>query len=252
MRWQVSSFYAQKAGNLASEYEDAFWVPQSADVNSVQLRIALADGATETSFAGLWAKLLVRAYGRERLICDDVFAGLDDCRRTWNRIVTSKQLPWYGEEKVRLGASSSFLGLTVTQDGQASTWQAVAVGDSCLFHVRGKELLTSFPIDHSNSFTSRPFLLSSIRREDSDDEQRVEHVTGGCAAGDAFYLMTDALACWFLKCWEVHVDALDWLRALNTQEDFERWISQVRQDSLIDGTPVLKNDDVTFVACCLT
>lgn len=245
MRVKLESFFIQKAGNVASEYEDAYWTPQCCNHKRDSLRLAVADGATETSFAGLWAKLLVRSYGRKHLTSRD-FTELDRCRRVWTRVVSRKPLPWYAEEKMRSGAFSSLLGLTVNDDG---SWEAMAVGDSCLFHLRGEMLLTSFPMNHSLDFTSRPSLLSSIHRPDCPQEGLWGRTQGQWEVGDDFYLMTDALACWFLKRWEIGADPLEFLRGMNTQEGFERWVSHQRKDLANDGTPFLKNDDVTLVAC---
>ena len=66
MHVMARALWAPKAGNRSDEYEDAFWPQRTINrtVNRSGLfRLAVADGATETSFAGLWARRLVRAYG---------------------------------------------------------------------------------------------------------------------------------------------------------------------------------------------
>ncbi len=54
VRWQA--LHLVKAGNDPSEYEDAF----AADAD--RARFAVADGATEASFAARWARLLVEGF----------------------------------------------------------------------------------------------------------------------------------------------------------------------------------------------
>src|SRR5437588_451920 len=98
MRVTFNAFWLQKAGNSADEYEDA-WAPRRelADIDKL-FRVAVADGATETSFADLWAKILVRAYTKgslaPELICDQLPA----LRRRWSSVVQRRPLPWYAEE----------------------------------------------------------------------------------------------------------------------------------------------------------
>ena len=97
-------FWLPKAGNTPAEYEDAFWPRHYCLDSSGPVRLAVADGATETSFSGLWARLLVAAYGRGRLTVDENEPALRRIRRIWKRAVGQKPLPWYAEEKLRSGA----------------------------------------------------------------------------------------------------------------------------------------------------
>jgi hypothetical protein len=153
-------------------------------------------------------------------------------------------LPWYAEEKLRSGAFSSLLGLTIRCNSSAEnivavTWEAMAIGDSCLFQVSNDNLVAAFPLDHSDDFNSRPILLST---NPADNEYLSEHIIfseGTVEAGDTLYLMTDALACWFLK--DSEQGGKPWEIKRSSQEDFERWIAKLRKDKLI------RNDDVTML-----
>ena len=53
-------FWAPKQGNEDNEYEDAFWPRKSIEHRATSFHCAVADGATETSYSGIWAKQLVR------------------------------------------------------------------------------------------------------------------------------------------------------------------------------------------------
>ena len=119
MHVMARALWAPKAGNRSDEYEDAFWPQRTINrtVNrSGSFRFAVADGATETSFAGLWARRLVRAYG------SGCFAGRNwqnQLRReqaAWYAEVLQKPLPWYAEEKVHSGAFAALLGLELHND----------------------------------------------------------------------------------------------------------------------------------------
>src|SRR5260221_6490734 len=139
MRTSVRVFWLPKAGSSLAEYEDAFGRRQTGELSGV-LRLAVTDGATETSFSGLWARLLVNSYGRGRLAEADFDAELNRIRRVWQRAVGQKPLAWYAEEKLRLGAFSSLTGLTLFpptgRDGNGGPLQALSIGDSCLFQLR--------------------------------------------------------------------------------------------------------------------
>ena len=62
MRVTTDVFWACKHGSQPHEYEDAFWpLHHLADVNRDTFCCAVADGATESSYARIWAKQLARA-----------------------------------------------------------------------------------------------------------------------------------------------------------------------------------------------
>src|ERR1700756_1685278 len=98
----IDSFHIQKAGNAASEYEDAFWTPApTASLREESVRIAIADGATDAMYSGLWARLLVKAYGKRRMTSETAQDHLNRAAEVWGRAVARRPLPWYTEEKAR-------------------------------------------------------------------------------------------------------------------------------------------------------
>jgi hypothetical protein len=245
-------FWMPKAGNALAEYEDAFWPRDKNVCDSAPMRLAVADGATETSYSGLWARLLVAAYGRGRLAGEDWEIELRRIRGVWRRAVGKKPLPWYAEEKLRSGAYSSLLGLTLfppsTPKALEGTWHATAVGDSCLIQVRGDEMLSSFPLSRSEEFNSRPRLVSSLESQNGLEIEPVS-ISGSWNRGDTFLLMTDALAAWCLRGAELGVVVFAQLRSIETQSQFESFVIELRAASDADGLPRMKNDDVTLVRC---
>src|SRR5205809_470835 len=103
-----------KAGNSIDEYEDACWPIEPLCIDVTDFRCAIADGATETSFADIWARLLTENY-RHMNPADliDILPGL---QHIWLEQVSTKTLPWYAAEKVKDGAFSTLLGLTIVED----------------------------------------------------------------------------------------------------------------------------------------
>src|ERR1035437_9558707 len=89
MRVSAQGFWAPKLGNQDSEYEDAFYprgqiIGQEAKLFS----FAVADGATETSFSGIWGKQLVRAFCEGLLDGPDFSEQLYSLREHWHTIVS--------------------------------------------------------------------------------------------------------------------------------------------------------------------
>jgi hypothetical protein len=246
----VSSVWLSKAGNQPDEYEDAFWPTRPNTRASRVIRYAVADGATEASFSGLWAAMLVRAFGRGQIPPSRLLDAIAPLQRTWRSEVARKPLPWYAEEKLRSGAFSSLLGLTLKQPhpDAETVWSAVAVGDSCLFVVRGSELITSFPMRTSTSFDNSPEPISSMAARNIALGAAICHDRGRARGGDRFYLTTDALACWFLARYEEGSEpweTLDHVLVDSPQDRFVTWMADERREHRI------RNDDVTLLRICL-
>ena len=250
MRVTTQMFSLPKAGNTEEEYEDAFWPDEVSAAQSLQgFRCAVADGATETSFSGDWAKMLTHRWCQEpdrtRFL-----ESLPSLQKDWGSQIESVPMAWYAEEKARAGAYSSLLGLafseTAPEDESLMPWHAVAVGDSCLFHL-SSSIVKPFPVAHSEDFNSRPYLLSSVPMNDDVLRENVLIENGACVAGDVFYLMTDAMACWFLRRHEEGQNITERLLKLDGPEMFQRLVDEERAARDAEGQPYLRNDDVTLL-----
>ncbi len=243
------AFWAQKAGNSSAEYEDAFWPRKHFDQQSGgEFRFAVADGATETSFSGIWAKQLVRMFCSIEIGTSPVrlLDGLRCAQQRWQSVVTRRPLPWYAEQKVQAGAFSALLGLRLFDDDSlgGGQWDGIAVGDCCLVHLRGDKLLRSFPIESASEFNNRPVLLSSNSKYNESVADTLRFAQGRWLCDDAFYLMTDALAAWFLAQTELGERPWSIIRDLETRDeakDFGRLVHDLRTSR------VLRNDDVTLI-----
>jgi Protein phosphatase 2C len=237
LRWQA--FRLSKQGNSADEYEDA----SAGDLRSG--RFAIADGASEASFAGLWATLLADQFvadpGKPWRDLDWVVA----LRSQWLAQVENLPLPWYAEEKRALGAFATFLGLVFRQSktDKHGYWRALAVGDCCLFHTHGKALVRAFPLIRSADFGNQPSLLRS--RGSTELPLACEQAKGRWEPNDCFLLMTDALAQWFLLRNEQGQEPLMEIHSLLREQFPEKaladWIAERRRQS------ILRNDDVTLI-----
>lgn len=242
----VKAFWLPKEGSTEEEYEDAFFPRHANSLSGERLRFAVADGATEASFSRLWARMLVRAFVRHTLDLPPKPDQLSALREQWSESVHGKALPWYAEEKAASGAFSTLVGIEFTEQTVDSevrrAWRAVAAGDSCLFHLRDDRIRTVFPVSESSAFSNSPDLLGTIAGSQVDESRLFLETTGSWARNDRFLLMTDALACWFLKAAEGGAQPWATLaEAGDGEADFRQFIAKVRADK------AMKNDDVTFV-----
>src|SRR5713101_9483029 len=157
----IKVFCCPKLGNSLEEYEDAW--PHRPTLPPVGIRVAVADGATESSFAKLWAVLLAESYVRSEVTGAEFFERLNPARRLWRRRLAGRPLPWFASEKAEQGAFAAFLGVQI--DAHKNRWAALAVGDCCVMQVdsvgEGMRVLKAFPLEKSSQFTMSPYLIGS-------------------------------------------------------------------------------------------
>jgi hypothetical protein len=211
-------------------------------------RYALADGATEGCFTGLWARLLVEDFVHG----SDCPAGrwptsLLAAQQRWDAEVRGRRLPWYAEAGVAQGAFATFLGLVLTPPaGMVYRWQAAAVGDTCLMHTRGAAVLAAFPLDRAGQFDNVPSLVGSRASLEGVRRRRRVWDEGCGQRGDRLWAMTDALAHCCLSEHEAGGNpwgALEALLAAPPEGNlFAAWIEGLRTAGR------LRNDDVTLLA----
>ncbi len=223
-------------------------------------RFAIADGASEGGpDSGRWARFLVDDFVRAEETHDPWPASLLPLQERWRAeagaAAAPTEMPWYVAEHARArdhDAFATFLGLVMHAAAAPDTpwrWQALAVGDSCLFQVRTGVLIERFPITAQEEFTSTPWLVGSHTTPEEVRRDRGRTCAGESWPEDVIWMMTDALAEWFLLRWEV--DEKPWeelepfLNPMVVDESFDDWIAELRQSGQI------RNDDVTLAAVWL-
>ncbi len=231
--------WSPKFGNAPEDYEDASCLKQSNRERDV-IRLAVADGATEASFSREWANLLVDAYCAGQFTKDVV----SQLQQKWLVDVGAKSLPWYAEEKLQMGAYSSLMGLTLHApiEGEVGKWEALAIGDSCLFQIQHDKLIVKWPLSKSALFNNSPILLST-KPECNDDQDKLT-ILGEWTPGDLFFLMTDALAQYYLQAVEQGDSPASVIPDFSLQP-FPEWIADLRSSGQI------RNDDVTLMRVCV-
>jgi hypothetical protein len=245
------TFWLARRGHTPAEYEDAFAADEAAG------RFAVADGASEGCFTGLWARLLVEDFvSRSGEGSAEWPDSLPTLQERWYAEVHTQDLPWYAEQGIRQGASATFVGLALEssplplvkgQGVKASyRWQAVAVGDTCLLHTRGDTLLHAFPLDSAEQFDNFPKLVGSCMTVEDIRARQSLWTDGHGQSGDRLWMMTDALAHWCLAENEAGKNPWNDLESLLTLPETEDPFVSLMEGFRDRGK--LRNDDVTLLA----
>jgi hypothetical protein len=217
-----------KLGREPAENEDSVAVDLAAH------RFAIADGASTSARPEVWSQLLVEAFVDER---SDPFEAptLMRLRRQWTVLVSDPALPWYAQAKLQRGADAAFVGLSVDPDTR--TYEATAIGDSCLFHIRGAHIVRVGPVAVAADFDRFPQLLSS--RVDAPRPE-ASTVAGAYLPGDTFALATDAMAKFLLTVYERHGRLPILHELVRDRPRYGRYVSRYRWRGQ------LANDDTTL------
>jgi hypothetical protein len=249
-------FTCPKEGNSEAELEDSCYPSRDKVLNAPSLRFALSDGASESFLSGKWAQILTRAFCRshdDAVEFEGFYARAIEAWHHWyqayieQRNRRNRPILWYEEPGLRSGAFATILGLRI-DEADGGTWKAFAVGDSCLFQVQGQTLTARFPIGSSSEFNNFPALIASDQERNRDLEKKIVKTGGTWQVGDKFFMMSDALAQWFLKEHEQGLKPWDMLGSLGSPdalESFSAWVYSLRTQKAI------RNDDTTLLQVSL-
>lgn len=261
MRLEYSVFSAHKSDLGPETFEDAYFpVEDFSSSLPDPARFAVADGASEALLSGKFADIVVDSFGVSNRSDTDCQTLLKIIYGMWEKWKLEDYLPsreregrpikWYEEQGLADGAFCAFLGLNFLcpVDLASGFWKAIAIGDSCLFHVRDGKLLRSFPLRESSSFDSRPFLISSNPIKNEHILGRVRKIFGTWVRNDIIFLMTDAMALWFIKQHEAGNKPWEILSTFGPKTPksvFSDFVRDLRSCELI------RNDDTTLMKIAL-
>lgn len=213
-------------------------------INEKTNKFAISDGVSKSFFPDVWAELLVEFFlsneGRINLTDIEAYKSIQS---QWikkvGEIVNKPNQKYFVKNFFIQGrpAAATFVGLHFFKEDNIFKWEAIALGDSFLFFVPDeiKEINESFDkVTHLSSkrdfeFNNFPdFFDSRNVISKGKIKQRKNDLKNG-----TFYLMTDALAEWFIS---EKQNAIKIISTWKTQKDFE--------DSVIENRKLnLENDD---------
>ncbi len=240
-----------KAGNTVVENEDAVFPISGVGKsnNGASASFLVADGATQTSFSGLWARILVDSCANTNLSEGNFFRAVRSAQGSWHEAMKSIELPWHAQEKLRQGAYSALTWLEIKyyplHPAYAFIWNALAVGDCCLFIARNREFFLSLPIQDHRQFSLSPVLIPSKSEKIDSIKGCIQTARGSLKMGDQLLLGSDAISSWLMR--RNQEEQLEFLKMLlSTKKSFssgvfENWIKDQRRKKEI------KNDDTSLI-----
>jgi len=226
------------------EDQDAYALDAAAGIAVV------ADGVSSAIFSRQWAGVLVEAVIAETPCPDDkeVFARwLAERRQAWSGQIDTSGLAWFQRAKLPMGAFSTLLWVRLSpveqpQEGAFGAFrlQGFAIGDSCLLHVRHKEVLRMFPVQKAEEFQDDPLVLGSVDLK-RDHLMEFTSLDELCYPDDLLVLCTDAIGEWALRSLESG-NPPDWDAFWNmTQPQWEGEITRLRHEQQ------MRYDDATLL-----
>ncbi len=225
---------------------------------------AITDGVSGGFYSGILAELLVQHF------CTGTINGLALQLKSWEAWLKPVQAKWkervvqevsdfaasattasqdsmVRQKQSRLRtfdmAASTFIGLKIDSPEEETTrWQAMVIGDSCLFQISDDDSVQSWPIKTFNQFPSIPPCFGSYVR--CNAKYKPDFISGTANAGDKFILATDALAKWIMQHFERNSvsKTLAQLEAINDDQEFEQFVNLERNNKIR-----LENDDTTLL-----
>ena len=184
------------------QFQDAYGLDAAEGIAVV------ADGVSSAIFSRQWANILVDAVLADTpnpAEKDHFAAWLAQRRQEWSEQIDTSGLAWFQKAKLPTGAFSTLLWVRVlpTESDEPGSFGALrlhgfAIGDSCLFHVRGGETVRVFPVQNSDQFQDNPIVLGSVDLG-RDDFLEFNELDEHCYNDDLLVLCTDAVAEWALR-----------------------------------------------------
>jgi hypothetical protein len=245
MRFDTRLFTLAKDPEQPGAFQDACCVDTEHHV------AAIADGVSSALFSGPWAAILAEAVvadGPNPCDREEFGAWLQPQRARWAASIDTSGLAWFQKAKLPMGAFSTLLYARVcpADDAHAGTFGgyrlvAFALGDSCLFQIRGGELVRCFPLETSAQFEADPIVLGSVDLG-RDHLLQFALLDEMCYPGDELILCTDAVAEWAARCYE-QGEPPAWSDFWQMPEDEWRsgvvWLRQERQMRIDDATMLM-------------
>lgn len=227
MKIKIKGFITSKKSELYSDCADNY------AVNREHNKFAISDGVSKSFFPKIWSDILVKKYVDQKDWKDEEF--IIECQKEWqskiDEIVNQPETKWFTKSQYNRkdSALATFVGLQFIESEQK--WIAQALGDSFLFFIPKDSNKIEIQLSSKSEpiiFDNFPDYLSSIGSSHKGEKKPVR---GEKIKEGTFYLMTDALAEWFLLNTEQAKQTLD---NIKTQEQYLETIANERNASRLN------------------
>jgi|GEM_PF-1143553 len=253
MQISIKGYITSKESELFYDCADRY------AYNKSQNKFAISDGVSKSFFPKIWADVLVNRWVDSKEFDEAQF--ILDCQKDWlnqvTEIVNRSNAKWFTKNAFNRKESglATFVGLRFYKKKKEWFWKANALGDSFLFFVPkeikdfSKECIVLSSKQEPIVFDNFPDYLSSLGSNHKGKKQLKENLM---TAG-TFYLMTDALAEWFLNEKDNAFNKID---VWQNQKDFERFVDEERYNKKLgnDDSAILtikieedKKDQIKYV-----
>ncbi len=175
------------------------------ETNVANQRFAISDGVTRSLFPAEWSKLLVDGFvNDEEKDIENLFN-----KRSWQEWLHPKQAKWESTAKERVSelndpkyyfirnqyverkpAAATFIGIRKAPNF-GNICQVMLIGDSCIFHFKKGEKVSTYPIKKIEEFDSHPSTFFSYADKSLDSPIFMQLKID---SGDYLLLCTDAIS----------------------------------------------------------
>jgi hypothetical protein len=252
MKLSVKGFITHKGAEMYSDCADNY------AVNINNHKFSVSDGVSKSFFPKIWSRILVENYVKQGIWDDKSFT--DECQLEWQmeieEIVKKPETKWFtrAEYNRRSPALATFVGLQLFD--KEKKWTAYSLGDSFLFFVPqefkdfNNDLVKLSSKPEPIVFDNFPDYLSSIGNSHKGSPERMR---GQLLQPGTFYLMTDAMAEWFIRNKE---NAPGKIAVWQRQKDFEIFVEDARHEGEMsdDDSAILiikleedGRDEITYI-----
>jgi superoxide dismutase len=216
-------------------------------INKSSHRFSVSDGVSKSFFPKVWSEILVSQFVERTDLKESELIKVSQAewKKRIDELVSLPETKWFTKSQYsrKDPALATFVGLQFIE--KEKKWSASALGDSFLFFVPNnfkeyqKELVKLSSKVEPIVFDNFPDYLTSI----GDTHKGRPKEKSGNLRNGTFYLMTDALAEWFIKEGE---NAIGKITVWQSQADFERFISQAIEENQ------MTNDDCAILCIEIT
>ena len=244
MKFIIRGFITHKEGENITDCDDYY------GYNLDNHRFAVSDGVSISFFPSFWAKCLVDNFLESNILenHDFIQRGYQQWLTYVEEQIRDPNVKWFTKKKYKNKefAGATFIGLQFYEE--TKEWACSYIGDSFLFFIpkncsNDHSKIINYPKESFKEFDNHPNYLASIP---DNDRGNIEISEKHPIVEGTFYLLTDALAEWFVyELRENIMIAEITLKNIELQLQYEDVIDLRRRWSRLGKA--LKNDDTTLL-----